>query len=128
IEALLEATDPQLVGLCFDTGHFMFGGGKDPLPILRTYWDRVWHIHFKDFAPAVAKSGAEESWDYFESVKQGVFCDLGKGAVNFKAVKALLEEKDYKGWIVVEQDVLPGMGNPKACASKNRQYLQSIGL
>ncbi len=128
IKALLEVTDPSLLGLCFDTGHYMFGGGTDPLPLLENYWDRVWHIHFKDFDPALAKSGAGNNWDYFEAVKQGVFCELGKGAVNFKGVKELLEEKNYSGWIVVEQDVLPGMGNPKACASKNRQYLQSLGL
>jgi inosose dehydratase len=34
----------------------------------------------------------------------------------------------YTGWIVVEQDVLPGMGAPKASAQRNRDYLHSIGL
>jgi inosose dehydratase len=32
------------------------------------------------------------------------------------------------GWIVVEQDVLPGMGTPKESAQRNREYLKSIGL
>ena len=32
------------------------------------------------------------------------------------------------GWIVVEQDILPGMGDPKASARRNREYLASIGL
>lgn len=128
IEALLQATDPELVGLCFDTGHYQFGGGKDPVEILEKYWSRIWHIHFKDFAPRVAEQSAENNWDYFEAVKNGVFCELGKGAVDFKKVKDFLEEKGYDGWIVVEQDVLPGMGNPKQCAENNRIYLQSLGL
>jgi inosose dehydratase len=34
----------------------------------------------------------------------------------------------YRGWIVVEQDILPGMGAPKESAQGNRAYLASIGL
>jgi inosose dehydratase len=128
IDALMNATDPKLLGLCFDTGHYRFGGGKNPLDVLEKYWDRIWHIHFKDFSPEVAEQSAKNNWDYFASVKNGVFCELGKGDVDFTAIKNLLNSKNYKGWIVVEQDVLPGMGNPKQCAENNRKYLQSIGL
>ena len=128
IVALMDATDPSLLGLCFDTGHFMFGGGNDPVSMLKKYKDRVWHVHFKDFSPAVAEAAQRNNWDYFEAVKNGVFCELGRGAVNFAEVKSFLEAMNYDGWIVVEQDVLPGMGNPKLYAGKNRQYLQSIGL
>ena len=128
IEALLATTDPELLGLCFDTGHYLFGGGKNPLDILEKHYDRIWHVHFKDFSPAVARKAVENKWDYFESVKNGVFCELGKGNVDFKAVINFLVGKDYRGWIVVEQDVLPGMGNPKKCAKNNIHYLQTIGL
>ncbi len=30
----------------------------------------------------------------------------------------------YDGYILVEQDVLPGMGMPKESARRNREYLQ----
>jgi inosose dehydratase len=128
INQLLDNTNPELLGLCFDTGHYLFGGGKDPLDVMNKYWDRIWHVHFKDYSPQVAEQAEENNWDYFESVQHGVFCELGKGAVDFKKVKEFLESKNYDGWIVVEQDVLPGMGNPKECARNNRLYLQSIGL
>jgi len=36
--------------------------------------------------------------------------------------------RGYGGWIVVEQDILPGMGSPKASAQRNREYLRTIGL
>jgi inosose dehydratase len=39
-----------------------------------------------------------------------------------------MKAKDYSGWIVVEQDVLPGMGSPLESAIRNRQYLQELGL
>ena len=128
IDALMEQTDPALLGLCFDTGHYLFGGGKNPLEILQKWSSRIWHVHFKDFSPGVAQQGEAENWDYFEAVKQGVFCELGQGAVDFGAVRNFLDNKAYHGWIVVEQDVLPGMGNPKQCAQHNRNYLRTIGL
>jgi inosose dehydratase len=128
INAFLQITNPELIGLCFDTGHYMFGGGKDPLEILEKYWDRIWHVHFKDFSSEVAALSAKNNWDYFQSVQHGVFCELGKGYVDFEAVIAFLKNKKYDGWIVVEQDVLPGMGNPKQCAENNRYYLHNKGL
>jgi inosose dehydratase len=48
--------------------------------------------------------------------------------VDFPAVLAWLRKRDYGGWIVVEQDVLPGMGTPKESAQRNRAYLKGIGL
>jgi inosose dehydratase len=53
---------------------------------------------------------------------------LGKGVVDFAAIVAELKNQQYSGWIVVEQDVLPGMGNPKVCARRNRDFIQSLGL
>ncbi|MEQ9287858.1 MAG: TIM barrel protein [Cyclobacteriaceae bacterium] len=127
IEMLVHHTDKNLVGLCLDTGHYHFGGG-DPIEALKKYKERIWHVHFKDFDPRVAESARENHWDYFKSVKEGIFCELGKGAVDFKGVLKELNDQNYAGWAVVEQDVLPGMGNPKNCAQANRDYLKGIGL
>lgn len=128
IEWLLAATDPTVLGLCFDTGHYMLGGGTDPVGFMKKHFDRIWHVHFKDFDPSVRDKATERNWNYFESVQNGVFCELGKGAVPFEAVKQLLQQEGYRDWIVVEQDVLPGMGKPLECATKNREYLRSIQL
>ena len=75
----------------------------------------------------MAESRAQR-WDGPKSVGHGVFCELGKGYVDFPGVLAALEEIGYDGWIVVEQDVLPGMGHPKESAQRNREYLRSIGV
>jgi inosose dehydratase len=127
IDTLMSLTDPTLLGLCFDTGHYRFGGG-DPLAVLCEHASRIWHVHFKDCHPQAAAQSREECWDYFTAVRNGIFCELGQGAVDFPAVKAELEKMGYNGWIVVEQDVLPGMGSPKESALRNRNYLASIGL
>lgn len=127
LDRLMSLTDPNLLGLCLDTGHYRFGGG-DPLAAVAGYGERIWHVHFKDCHPDVAARSRSEGWDYFESVRHGVFCELGQGEVDFVAVLATLRQQGYSGWIVVEQDVLPGMGSPKASARRNRDYLRRIGL
>ncbi|MFQ5406887.1 MAG: TIM barrel protein [Anaerolineales bacterium] len=126
-ERLLSLTDPALLGLCFDTGHYRFGGG-DPVRGVRKHADRIWHVHFKDCHPDVAARSRAAGWDYFESVRHGVFCELGQGEVDFPTVTAVLREQSYSGWIVVEQDVLPGLGSPRESARRNREYLRGVGL
>jgi inosose dehydratase len=127
IEKLLSLTSPELVGLCFDTGHYAFGGG-DAVEGVRKHASRIWHFHFKDHDPDLAARARENEWDYFTSVRNGIFCELGKGNVDFAAVIHELQQAGYDGWGVVEQDVLPGMGSPKESAARNRAYLRRLGL
>jgi inosose dehydratase len=132
IARLLELTDPGLLGLVFDTGHYLFGaGGAADQTVqagLDRFGERIWHMHFKDCQPQIAAASRAEGWDYFEAVRRGVFCELGQGTADFAAASAWLRARDYRGWIVVEQDVLPGMGAPKQSAARNRAYLRTIGL
>ena len=127
VDKLMSLTDPQLLGLCLDMGHYGFGGG-DPVDALKRHYDRIWHVHFKDFDPKVGQTSIEREHDYFESVAHGVFCELGKGAVDFTEIIRILNKKGYEGWIVVEQDVLPGMGAPKRSAAANRRFIKRLGL
>ena len=128
---LLSMTDPQLLGLVFDTGHYVYGSGSQDVSALEgleAFGDRVWYMHFKDCHPDIAELARTEGLDYFEAVGQGLFCELGQGCVDFAAVLSWLQERAYDGWIVVEQDVLPGMGSPKKSAERNRRYLKDLGL
>ena len=127
VERLMGLTDERLVGLCLDTGHFVYGGG-DPVDAYRRYRSRVWHLHFKDCAAAVAERARQTALGYFEAVRAGVFCELGRGAVDFAALVGELQRAGYPGWIVVEQDVLPGMGTPLESAVHSRAYLRGLGL
>jgi len=132
IARLLEMTDPELLGLVFDTGHYAYGSGSNNPEVvlegLNLFAERIWYMHFKDCDPKVAENARTEGWDYFEAVRQGVFCELGQGCVDFPAVLNWLNERNYNGWAVVEQDVLPGMGSPKQSAMRNREYLRSKGV
>ncbi len=126
-ERLLQMTDAEIVGLVFDTGHWAFGGG-DPLEGIRQFADRIWYVHFKDHDPAVHEQSRIHEWDGPQSVGKGIFPELGRGDVDFPGVLTELEKIGYDSWIVVEQDVLPGLGAPLESATRNRDYLRSIGL
>jgi inosose dehydratase len=127
VEALMSRTAPSLLGLCLDTGHLTYAGG-DPVAAIARYRDRIWHVHFKDCDPAVAREARAEGWDYHTAVRRGIFCELGRGAVPFGGVRDALDALPYTGWIVVEQDVLPGLGTPSLSAIRNREYLRGLGL
>ena len=128
VRRLMAMTDPDLLGICLDTGHWTFGTGENPVDAVREFGSRIWHVHFKDADPAVMAESRANEWDGLTSTGHGVFCELGKGSVDFPGVLAALTETGYDGWIVVEQDILPGMGNPRESARRNREYLRGIGL
>jgi inosose dehydratase len=127
IDALMSRTPADLLGLCLDTGHLTYGGGNAADAIAK-YRGRIWHVHFKDYDPELARRAREEGWDYHTAVRHGIFCELGKGSVPFRQVLDALRVAQYDGWIVVEQDVLPGLGTPAASARRNREYLARLGL
>lgn len=132
IARFLDLTDPDLLGLVFDTGHYLYGTGETDgarvIEGLERFGSRIWHVHVKDCQPQIATLARQQGWDYFTALQHGVFCELGQGDVPFADVSAWLRQHTYHGWIVVEQDILPGMGSPKASAQCNRTYLHSIGL
>ena len=127
VARLLELTDSAIVGLCLDTGHTVYGGG-DPVECIRQHGSRVRYLHFKDVDPAVMARARTEGWDYFQAVAAGLFCELGRGSVDFPGVIAAMNGLNYDGWAVVEQDSIAGMGTPLESARRNREYLRGLGL
>jgi inosose dehydratase len=129
IATLLDLTNPRLLGLVFDAGHYYHGTGREDCDIvaaLDRFKDRIWYIHLKDIEPEIARRSRAEQWDYFTAMRKGVYCELGKGCVDFPALLRWLAAQDYKGYALVEQDILPGMGTPKESARRNREYIRSI--
>ena len=126
IDALLSRTDPATLGLCLDTGHLVYAGG-DPLSVLARHASRVWHVHFKDCHPQIAAAARANELGYLAAVRSRLFCELGAGAVDFAGVLAALHALQYDGWIVVEQDIFPGLGSPAESARRNRMFLEALG-
>lgn len=131
IERFAAAVDPGLIGLCFDSGHSLFGGG-DPVAFLDEYGELVSHVHLKDVAGAVMDEirtrglGMDEAW------RRGVFCRFGEGTVDMGAVVERLRGLGYDGWVVVEQDrhLRPGqtLASLADDARHNREVLRALGV
>jgi inosose dehydratase len=125
LDRLLTMTDPDLVGICLDTGHYFYGGG-DPVECARSQGKRVWHLHLKDVLPAVLDDVRRHKIPYLDAVRRGVFCELGAGAVDLMGVISELERSGFDGWGVFEQDVDPAQSgsNPLESAARSRAYLK----
>ncbi len=129
IATLLDMTSPERLGLVMDTGHYVHGTGREDVDLvaaLNRFKERIWYIHLKDLEPNVARRSREEGWDYFTAMRNGLYPELGKGCIDFPALLRWLAAHDYKGYALVEQDILPGMGTPKESAARSRAYLRSI--
>jgi len=60
-------------------------------------------------------------------LKAGIFCELGQGAVDFPTVLEEMEAIGYKGWAIVEQDILSDdLDYPKQASQRNRDYLRQL--
>jgi inosose dehydratase len=127
LDRLLAMTDPELLGLCLDTGHYFYGGG-DPVECARVYGRRIRHLHLKDVRPSVLETVRRKRIPYLDAIRMGVFCELGEGGVNLTGVIQQLKAAGFSGWAVFEQDVdtsQPGC-NPVESATRSRAYLQKI--
>jgi inosose dehydratase len=124
IERLLELTD---VGLLLDTGHLALGGG-DPVQALRTWGERINHVHIKDVRNDVLAGVIADGADMPEAWRRGVFCELGTGDVDLDAFFTELGRSGYSGWLVVEQDMVPqspqDAADAEAAQMRNRAWLR----
>jgi inosose dehydratase len=127
IDRLLSMTDASV---CLDTGHLLIGGG-DPVQAVRDWGARINHVHLKDARLAVIDEIVADRAPVRAIWERGAFCQLGTGDVALDDVLLQLRAHDYRGWLVVEQDILPDPadpGKPVIDQRLNREYLQARGL
>jgi inosose dehydratase len=130
IDRLFSLFPPDELGLCLDTGHYVYGGG-DAVAFLEKEVSRVWCVHLKDMYDAKAVEARRERMNFHQAVRHGVFAPLGKGSLDFPRVISLLQNGHYEGWVVVEADVLHGgvgAEAPLANAIAGREYLRRLGV
>jgi inosose dehydratase len=128
LERLLAEVDDSILKICFDTGHHSYAG-FDPVAFMRRHMGRISYMHFKDIDPAVKARAIANRTGFYDACGQGIFCNLGKGDVDFPAVRQMLVEAGFTGWCTVEQDCDPTLDvRPMDDARANREYLESIGF
>ena len=66
---------------------------------------------------------------FAKAVEMGVFCEPAKGVIDFKTFRDVLEEVDFEGWAIVEQDMYPApFDKPLPIAKRTREYLRQMGF
>lgn len=128
LERLLDEVDENILKICFDTGHHSYAG-FDPVAFMKRHIGRISYMHFKDIDPVVKARVIENRTGFYDACGQGIFCNLGKGDVDFSAVRQVLLDAGFDGWCTVEQDCDPTLDvSPITDATANRAYLASIGF
>ena len=128
IETLLHHTDSDRVSLCLDIGHCAYRGG-DPVSLVREHRHRICYLHLKNVDPEVKRKVEAEGIPFQAAVGMGVFCELSQGSVDVVALRNLLSEIDYDGWVIVEQGMYPApFDKPLPIAKRNLAYLRKLGF
>lgn len=120
---LMDNTDPGLVFLCYDTGHFTFSQ-EDAVLAAQTFAPRIDHVHLKDIRPAKMKQAYAEGFCFRKAIWDGCFTIPGDGCVDFSAVFSVLDKSGYEGWLLVEAEQDPVKANPFEYAKKAREYIR----
>ncbi|MCF9021411.1 TIM barrel protein [Pseudomonas viridiflava] len=125
---LVQDIHPDVAGLCLDTGHLYYAG-MDPAATLRQYASRLDYLHFKDIDPLVFDQVLGERITFFAACAKGVMCPLGRGIIDYPALRTLIRELDYQGYITVEQERDPRhVGGSLADVTESRTYLTRCGF
>lgn len=112
IDIMLEQFDPKAVDLCVDVA-WVRRGGDDPAAFLKKHASRIGYLHFKDF-----EADADGKWVRW--------CEVGSGAVDYRAILPILPLLKDVQYAMVEQD--QPLGNAMLNMINSRAYLESLGL
>lgn len=114
-ERLFALTDPEKVSGFLDIGHATkdFAGypaASRAALFLERNWERIRFLEFKDWSP-----------------KSDLRTEVGAGEADWGKIFQILKERDYSGWITVEQNGPSEGRTPLECALASRKFI-SEGL
>lgn len=102
-----KVMESSKVWLCPDCGHIVLGGGN-PYDITERYIERIQYFHLKGVT------------------KDGEFCGLNKGEIDFKPILGLLKKSERKIELAVECDA--ESKTPDEDAKETWLYLKELGI
>ncbi|MFK0172030.1 sugar phosphate isomerase/epimerase family protein [Streptomyces sp. NPDC090306] len=127
VTRFLDATDPDLVSLCLDTGHYAYCGG-DSVKLIETYGERIGYLHLKQVDPEVLADVVARQLPFGPAVARGVMCEPPHGVPELQPVLAAAQGLGVDLFAIVEQDMYPcPPDRPLPVATRTRAFLRSCG-
>lgn len=127
IYKIMEVADCML---CLDTGHHQLINGKAEFGDSTTTdfylknHKRIPFLHFKNVSEAGVKAHQANP-----DAENDAFCPLDEGIIDFAQFGKALEETNYDGIGVVEQDMAHAPAEESyKLAIRNREYLSKVGI
>ncbi len=108
-QVILESLDSAATGWTPDVGHII-NAGMDPLEKMKEYAPMINHVHYKDW------NGEPE------------FALMGKGKVDLLAITQWLKDRDYKGWIICEDEGKEALEDPDFVTLHDGQWIKEVLL
>jgi inosose dehydratase len=126
-ERFFNETSHTGVGLCLDTGHCEYGGGNCVVEAGK-FASVLRLVHIKDLDKRILERARGEKLTFEQAIEEKVFTIVGQGSIDFPAFFRVLEESDYSGWMVVEQDVKFGETTvpPRESVAAGLRYLRGV--
>jgi inosose dehydratase len=123
IDAIMELTDPWLVGFAPDTGQIA-KGGSDIVEVLKTYLDRIEHVHLKDWCGTLERDANGKEID---TTGYAGYEPVGNGVLPMPEILEILGSAPQDFWTNVELDgTSRAPRSPREAAAMSRTYLGEI--
>ena len=121
---VLGLVDAALIGFAPDTGQIA-KGGSDILEVMRTYRDRIVHVHLKDWNGSYERDADGKEIDRSGYVN---YEPIGSGTLPMPEIFAILSsDGGFDGWINVELDgTARAPRPPREAARMSRSYLEAL--
>jgi inosose dehydratase len=101
---VFDGLDSEKVGFAPDAGHIA-KGGMDPVKIFRDSIALIRHVHFKDMD------------------QSGKWIEMGRGCIDFQGIYKILQDSNYDGWIMVEDESELAEKDPDLATLLNGKYV-----
>ena len=106
---ILESLDSTATGWTPDVGHII-NAGMDPLEKMKEYASMINHVHYKDW------NGDPE------------FALMGKVKIDLLAITQWLKDRDYKGWIICEDEGEEALEDPDFVTLHDGKWIKEVLL
>lgn len=131
IDRALADLPHETVGLCIDTAHTAVAG-LQPAELAERYAERLEYFHLKDVNPEALARMVDEDCDFDTALGFGLFCPIGRGMVDWVALRDTLQQIGFRGQATVEQDPDPRIDlhdySGLEAAHASIAFLRDVGL